>query len=145
MDVIPLPYHRPDVYVTTPLSVMQWLSGIWTWYVSNSSNVNPVIGALGAAVLIAAAIQQARIATRQADVPSQRHHAQTAADLRRRIAETFSKAVEQIASDKLEVRLGGLYTLQRLSRESSDDYLPIMELVSAFVRTKRPLGGHTVI
>jgi hypothetical protein len=36
----------------------------------------------------------------------------------RRITESFSKAVEQLGSDKLEVRLGGTYSLERISKES---------------------------
>jgi hypothetical protein len=34
------------------------------------------------------------------------------ADRQRRITESFSKAVEQLSSDKLEVRLGGIYLYQ---------------------------------
>jgi hypothetical protein len=51
-----------------------------------------------------------------------RHFAQTNADRQRRITEGFSKAVEQLGSDKLEVRLGGIYSLERISKESPDDY-----------------------
>src|SRR4051812_28698230 len=38
--------------------------------------------------------------------------AQRRADFRRRITETFGKAVSQLASDKIEERLGGIYTLE---------------------------------
>ena len=41
-----------------------------------------------------------------------RHFGQTDADYQRRITESFSKAVEQLGSDKLEVRLGGIYALR---------------------------------
>jgi hypothetical protein len=40
-----------------------------------------------------------------------RHFAQTEADRQRRIVETFSKAVEQLGSDKLEVRVGAIFAL----------------------------------
>jgi hypothetical protein len=46
-----------------------------------------------------------------------RHLAQTKADTERRITESFSKAIEQLGSDKLEVRLGGIYTLERIACE----------------------------
>jgi hypothetical protein len=77
-----------------------------------------------------------------------RHFAQTDADRQRRITESFSKAVEQLASDKLEVRLGGIYTLERISRESLGDYWTVMEMLCAFVRERalwrKPDTGETL-
>jgi hypothetical protein len=63
-----------------------------------------------------------------------RHFAQTDADRQRRITESYSKAVEQLSSEKIEVRLGGIYTLERISKESADDYWTVMETLTAFVR-----------
>jgi uncharacterized protein YjbI with pentapeptide repeats len=75
-----------------------------------------------------AAVQNARTAAR-------RHDEQTKADRQRRITESFSKATEQLASEKIEARLGGIYTLERISRESpDDDYWVVMETLTAFVR-----------
>jgi uncharacterized protein YjbI with pentapeptide repeats len=65
-----------------------------------------------------------------------RHFAQTEADRQRRITESFSKAVEQLGSDKLEVRLGGIYSLERISKESPDDYWMVMENLTAVVRER---------
>ena len=75
-------------------------------------------------------------ALRQAGIAARRHDAQTEADRQRRITESFSKAVEQLGSDKIETRLGGIYTLERISRESPTDYWPIMETLTAFVRER---------
>jgi hypothetical protein len=86
---------------------------------------------VGAGIAAWAALTQARIAR-------QRHEEQTKADLQRRITESFTKAVEQLGSDKLQVRLGGIYTLERISRESELDYWPIMETLTAFVRERAP-------
>jgi uncharacterized protein YjbI with pentapeptide repeats len=71
-----------------------------------------------------------------------RHFAQTEADRQRRIIETYSKAVEQLGSDKLEVRVGGIFALERVSKESPDDYWTIMEVLAAFVRDRMM---HTTI
>jgi uncharacterized protein YjbI with pentapeptide repeats len=65
-----------------------------------------------------------------------RHFALTNADRQRRITESFSKAVEQLGSDKLELRLGGIYSLERISKESPDDYWTAMENLAAFVRER---------
>jgi hypothetical protein len=65
-----------------------------------------------------------------------RHFAQTDAERQRRITESFSKAVEQLGNDKLEVRLGGIYSLERISKESPEDYWTVMENLTAFVRER---------
>jgi hypothetical protein len=52
-----------------------------------------------------------------AAVTLMRHFAQTDADRQRRITESFSKAIEQLGSEKLEVRLGGIYALERISHK----------------------------
>jgi uncharacterized protein YjbI with pentapeptide repeats len=108
--------------------------GLWHWYSANATVINPIatfVGALGAfataAALAWAGIKNARTAAR-------RHEEQTKADRQRRITESFSKATEQLASEKIEARLGGIYTLERISRESPDDYRVVMETLTAFVR-----------
>ena len=47
-----------------------------------------------------------------------RHEAQTETDRQRRITESFTKAVEQLAHQDIEVRLGGIYTLERISKKA---------------------------
>jgi pentapeptide repeat protein len=76
------------------------------------------------------------LALRQAETASERHQEQTNADRQRRITESFSKAVEQLGSDKLEVRLGGIYSLERISKESPDDYWTVLENLTAFIRER---------
>lgn len=52
----------------------------------------------------------------------------------------FARAVEQLASDRpngtarTEIRLGGIYALERLLLESEPDYWPVMEVLTAYVR-----------
>ena len=95
----------------------------------NAAIVNPIVAGLGAAGAIYAALRQAQTATR-------RHEAQTEADRQRRITESFTKAIEHLGSDNLQVRLGGIYTLERISRESELDYWPVMETLTGFVRER---------
>jgi uncharacterized protein YjbI with pentapeptide repeats len=85
--------------------------------------------AAGAALLAWAALRQAATA-------SDRHQEQTHADRQRRITESFGKAIEQLGSDKEEVRLGGIYALERISRESPTDHWPVMATLTAFVRNR---------
>src|SRR5215472_8274288 len=88
----------------------------------------------------------AAVAAVAAWIALMRHFAQTDADRQRRITETFSKAIEQLGSDKVEVRLGGIYSLERISKESPDDYLTVMENLSAFVRERsHRIAGEQII
>ena len=57
------------------------------------------------------------------------------------ITDRFSRAVDQLGSDELTVRLGGIYALERIARDSPRDYGPVMEVLTAFVRQESPLPG----
>jgi hypothetical protein len=54
------------------------------------------------------------------------------------VTERFTKAITQLGDEKLEIRLGGIYALERISRDSTRDYGPIMEVLTAYVRDKAP-------
>jgi Pentapeptide repeats (8 copies) len=56
----------------------------------------------------------------------------------RQITEHYTRAVEQLGSDKLEVRLGAIYALERIARDSERDHWPIMEILTAYVREHAP-------
>jgi uncharacterized protein YjbI with pentapeptide repeats len=54
----------------------------------------------------------------------------------RLITERFSKAVEQIGSgkDKEEVVIGGIYSLERIAKDSREDQWTIMEVLTSYIR-----------
>jgi Pentapeptide repeats (8 copies) len=54
------------------------------------------------------------------------------------LTERFTRAIEQLGSGKLEIRLGGIYALERIARDSERDYWPIMEVLTAYVRANAP-------
>jgi hypothetical protein len=54
------------------------------------------------------------------------------------ITERFTRAIEQLGSDKMEIRLGGIYALERIANDSDKDYWPIMETLTAYVRENAP-------
>ncbi len=116
------------------------LGGGPSWYGKRYAALAPLLALFGSLVVglgtITVGALLARAALRQARTATHRHEEQTRADLQRRITETFSKAVEQLGSDKLEVRLGGIYSLERISKESPDDYWTVMENLTAFVRER---------
>jgi hypothetical protein len=54
------------------------------------------------------------------------------------VTDRFTKAVEQLGSEKTDVRLGGIYSLERLARDSKADQPTIIEVLSAYVRANAP-------
>ncbi|MDB9451390.1 pentapeptide repeat-containing protein [Dolichospermum circinale] len=82
-----------------------------------------------------AANKNAEAANRNAEAANQ--NAETANQ--KQITERFSKAIEQLGSDKPEVILGGIYTLERIARDSEPDQWTIMEVLTAFVRQNAPI------
>src|SRR6266851_3841826 len=50
------------------------------------------------------------------------------------VTDRYTKAIEQLGSDKLDVRIGGIYSLERVARDSARDHPTVMEVLSAFVR-----------
>lgn len=54
------------------------------------------------------------------------------------MVEIFNRAIDQLGNDKLEVRLGAIYTLKRISRDPqyADYRLPILETLAAYVRER---------
>ncbi|MEH2432706.1 MAG: pentapeptide repeat-containing protein [Nostoc sp.] len=57
----------------------------------------------------------------------------------KQITERFAKAIEQLGNEKIETRLGAIYTLERIAKDSKDDHWTIMEVLTAFVRENAPL------
>lgn len=58
------------------------------------------------------------------------------ADLTRRdhVAELFNRAIGQLKDEKLEVRLGAIYTLRQICKDFSDLSEPIVQLLTTYLR-----------
>jgi uncharacterized protein YjbI with pentapeptide repeats len=56
----------------------------------------------------------------------------------RLLIERFMRAVDQLGHPALDVRLGGIYSLERLARESPEHHPPIVEILAAYVREHAP-------
>lgn len=79
----------------------------------------------GLAVLVGAAVGAANL------VASQR------VQWRAQVTERFSKAIEQLGQrgdDKLDVRMGAVYALEQIARDSAELHWPIMEVLTAYLR-----------
>jgi Pentapeptide repeats (8 copies) len=50
------------------------------------------------------------------------------------VTDRYTKAIEQLGSDKLDVRIGGIYALERIARDSITDHPTVMAVLAAFIR-----------
>lgn len=55
------------------------------------------------------------------------------------LTERFTKAIEQLGNEgSLAIRLGGIYALERIAKDSDRDHWPIMEVLTAYIRERSP-------
>jgi uncharacterized protein YjbI with pentapeptide repeats len=54
------------------------------------------------------------------------------------ITERFTRAIDHLGNRKLEIRLGGIYALERIARDSAKDHWQVTEVLTAFVREHSP-------
>jgi hypothetical protein len=50
------------------------------------------------------------------------------------VTDRYTKAIEQLGSGKLDVRIGGIYAVERVARDSAKDQPTAIEVLTAFVR-----------
>jgi Pentapeptide repeats (8 copies) len=50
------------------------------------------------------------------------------------VTDRYTNAIEQVGSDKLDVRIGGIYALERIARDFPRDHQMVMEILTAFIR-----------
>ena len=52
----------------------------------------------------------------------------------RQVIDRYTKAIAQLSSDKLDVRISSIYALERVARDSARHRPPVMEVLAAFIR-----------
>jgi uncharacterized protein YjbI with pentapeptide repeats len=50
------------------------------------------------------------------------------------VTDRYTKAIGQLGSEKLDVRIGGIYALERVASDSARDHPTVMEVLAAFIR-----------
>ena len=100
-----------------------------------------VLGTGGAAALLLAARRQrsTEIALNQKDRDLQ-HQERDAVE--RRITDLYTKAADQLGSDKAPVRLAGLYALERVAQNNPDQRQTIVNVLCAYLRMPYQLPGE---
>jgi uncharacterized protein YjbI with pentapeptide repeats len=59
------------------------------------------------------------------------------------VTDRYTKAVAQLGDAQVEVRLGGIYALERLMKDSAEDAPTVVEVLAAFVRERAPMSAFT--
>jgi Pentapeptide repeats (8 copies) len=62
---------------------------------------------------------------------------------RGQLTERFSKAIEQLGSGTLAVRLGGIYALEQIALDSRELHWPVMEVLTAYLREHARVDAST--
>ena len=106
------------------------------------------LSALGGSVFFAflVALIAARLFSRQDTLP---HHIirllkARATEKRASIAherhrtERLTRATRQLGDDNMAIRLGGIYALERLAKDSDTDHARVMDILTAYVRENAP-------
>jgi uncharacterized protein YjbI with pentapeptide repeats len=82
-----------------------------------------LLTALGGAVALAGAFTGGYVGLKQLQINREGQ-----------ITERFTRAIDQLGSKELDIRVGGIYALERIARDSQADHSPIMEALTAFLR-----------
>jgi uncharacterized protein YjbI with pentapeptide repeats len=108
----------------------------------NSARTTLVQGIVGLAALagIFVAWQQLQTDREQSRTDREQLREQLTLTRQGQVADRFTRAVDQLGSAKLEQRLGGIYALERIAKESpdGDDRLVVAEVLTAYVRQHAP-------
>lgn len=109
------------------------------------NNLRSTLAAIVGGIAIAAGTVVAAIGLAQT---SRQNRDQLQLLHRGQVNERFSRAVEQIGSDKLQVRVGGVYSLEQIGRDATDLHDPVIETLAAFLRERRskpvPQGSRDI-
>ena len=98
----------------------------------------------GVVVLAGAGIAWWRLRVAQEELKVTREGLQVAREELRvaqegQVTERFSRAIEHLGNkESLDVRVGAIYALERIARDSRQDHGPIMEILTAYVREHAP-------
>jgi uncharacterized protein YjbI with pentapeptide repeats len=60
----------------------------------------------------------------------------------RLITERFTRSIEQLGNHEETIRIGGIYALERIAKDSPRDGWTIMEVLSSFIREKQDIKGQ---
>ena len=70
---------------------------------------------------------------------------QLAVDRESQLTQRFAQAVDQLGSEQIVVRIGGIYALERLARNSAADAGAVAELLCSYIRQHSPAAADGAV
>jgi hypothetical protein len=120
-------WYAPELYSTDEVGPGDQTAATAT----TRAGVLAVFAATIAAIGATAALAETRRANLAAHTRELQAHGR---EREAQVTDRYTRAIDQIGSDKLDVRLGGIYALERIARDSDRDLSTIVEVLCAFVR-----------
>ena len=96
-----------------------------------------LLQAVAGVILLGGAVatwRQLRLGREQLNETQRQNREQLRVSQDAQITERFTRAIDQMGSTELDIRLGGIYALERIAKDSRDDHGPVMEVLSATLR-----------
>ncbi len=131
----------PTAVETVQYSI-QWWDTVW----NIARNVVFAVAGLGAATLgIWLTWRRTNALELQTKQDAKRLIAESKSQEEFLITQTFTRSIDQLGGEKLEVRLGAIYALERIARTSRKDHWTIIEILTAFVRERAPAPEPEIV
>lgn len=137
--------HRGRLIIGIVLGIMLIVMGLW-WFIepSTATEKKDFVQAVG--ILLAGLGGIVGLYFTWKNLEQTRMNTQKTLELTEQgqITERFTRAIDQLGSinsggnPQLETRLGGIYALERIAKDSLRDYAPVMEVLMAYVRANAP-------
>ena len=105
---------------------------------ARASAVNDIRSSLLQAIGGSALIAGAYVTWRQLRHSMSDSREQRELERQAHITQLFNSAVEHLGSSELQIRLGGIYALDRIGRDSAPDRDAIVNILAAYIRTQSP-------
>ncbi|MBG6064985.1 pentapeptide repeat-containing protein [Micromonospora ureilytica] len=106
--------------------------------VDRASSVNAIRGQILQALGAVAVLSGAVLAWRQLQHSAAATREQLTVQREGQLTDRYTRAVEQLANVDTTVRIGGIYALDRIARESIDDRPNIVNVLAAYLRSMSP-------
>ncbi|QPJ64466.1 MAG: pentapeptide repeat-containing protein [Candidatus Nitrohelix vancouverensis] len=97
------------------------------WLLDHHEEIRNLGLVFAAGIALPLAIWRSLIAHRQTRIAENNH-----------LADTYTKAIDQLGKEENEIRLGGLYALEKIAKNNRSYNTQVMEVLCAFVRLHAP-------
>ncbi|TQC38921.1 pentapeptide repeat-containing protein [Rhodococcus sp. WS4] len=85
-----------------------------------------------------AAITAVVISSRNLSASTEQFELQQGQQQQQQASDRFARAIDQLSSDRLETRLGAIYSLEQVARDFPAQHPAVFEVITAYVRTHAP-------